>query len=155
MKMKDKAPILSFQCPKLWRDMPGSETKRFCEECRHQVQNLSLLSEEERSELFQRAKTERVCGTYYRDLDGNLVTADSEASLTVKIRALRLAAFAGSAVALASCAKEEEPQLVGLICAPDENHEEPAMPATGPTSPPHPDGLLGDFSKKESSPPKE
>ena len=153
--MKEKAPTLSFQCPKLWQDMPGSETKRFCEECGHHVQNLSLLGEEERNELLQRARTERICGRYVQDLDGNLITADSEAGLSAKIRALRLAAIASGAVALASCSKESEPQPVGIICAPNEDHDESAIPTTGPTSPPNPDGILGGLLKKEPTDNKE
>jgi hypothetical protein len=39
----EKAPTLSFQCPKLWQDMPGSEKTRFCDQCGHSVKNLSLL----------------------------------------------------------------------------------------------------------------
>ena len=88
----EKAPTLSFQCPKLWQDMPGSETKRFCDECGHHVQNLSLLGEEARNQLLQRAKTERICGTYVQDLQGNLITADSPELLYAKSVALRLAA---------------------------------------------------------------
>ncbi|MDA7930515.1 hypothetical protein N9062_02905 [Akkermansiaceae bacterium] len=157
MGMKDNAPTLSFQCPKLWRDMPGLETKRFCEECGHHVRNLSLLDREVRNELLQRAKTERICGAYHQDLDGNLVTAKSQEDLVAKIRALRLTAIASGALALslASYAKKEEPQIVGIICPPGDDRDKAAPPTMGPSEPPTPSGVLGDLTNDNAKSTKE
>ncbi len=144
--MSDKAPTLSFQCPKLWQDMTGSETKRFCEECGHHVQNLSLLGNEAKNEILERAKTEKICVTYFLDLEGKLISDVSEESLAAKIRALRLAAIASGALALASCSEEEKApvQAVGLIEAPTELPDDRGsdVPITGPSEPPKPDGVL-------------
>jgi hypothetical protein len=116
-----------------------------------------------RQELLERAKTEKVCGTYYKDLDGKLVTADSEESLASKVGALRLAAIASGAVAIASCAdktEQREPvrpigsehrQLWGYICPPETNHKDAKLPITGPREPPQPNGILDELGEKQTS----
>lgn len=108
MSDQEKAPTLSFQCPKLWQNMPGSETERFCDSCGHQVQNLSLLSKEERADLINNSSEQRICGVYHQDLNGNLITANSQDELTRKIKAIRLAAIAAGSLALASCGSSEK-----------------------------------------------
>lgn len=102
MNEEEKAPTLSFQCPKLLTDMPGSEKECFCDTCGHSVRNLSLMSNSERKEVWEQAKHERVCGIYFEDLYGNLVTAETEAQLIDKMKTLRLAALASGALALSA-----------------------------------------------------
>lgn len=112
---------MSFACPKLWESMEGSQTSRFCEACGHDVHNLSLLDRETRARLMEKAKTGRVCGIYFEDLEGNLVTAESESDLLKKIRLIRRAAIAAGALALSSCGtRKEEIPLLGVICPPEE-----------------------------------
>ena len=53
-------PKLSFVCPMPWQDMTGDERRKFCTQCGHNVQNLSLLAHEERLALLERTKTERI-----------------------------------------------------------------------------------------------
>lgn len=125
MTSSEKAPRLAFECPKLWQDMPGSEEKRFCEVCGHHVHNLSLMSDAARKELLQRSRSERICGIYFEDLSGNLITGKSEVELIRKKRALRLTAIASGAIALSSCSgsddsKDQDIPLPGIICLPED-----------------------------------
>lgn len=141
--MTEKAPTLSFQCPKLWQNLSGSEKSRFCEACGHDVQNLSLMTRSEREALLQRAKTERVCGTYSQDLEGNLVTARSSRELALKLRTIQIAAATSGGLALASCADKttgpqpvrppgsSQKQVVGYLCPPEEEKSSPIY-RTGP-----------------------
>ena len=57
--------------------MTGSERWKYCTQCGHHVTNLSLLSAAERAALLERAKTERICGTYYLRLSGEMVTPEA------------------------------------------------------------------------------
>ena len=135
MSKKEKAPQLTFECPKLWNSMPGSETERFCDMCQHTVHNLSLLSESERNALIAKSANERVCGTFSKDLSGNLISAGSQEELSRKAKAARLAAIAAGSIALVSCASQDldldtsnsHPdsadrhfETLGMICPPSE-----------------------------------
>lgn len=113
--MKEKAPVQTYACPKLWESMEGSETTRFCESCGHHVHNLSLLDPETRRQLLAKSRSERVCGIFFKDLEGNLVTAESESELAKKMRLIRRAAITAGAIALSSCAsRKEEIPLPGI-----------------------------------------
>lgn len=121
MNKEEKAPQLTYECPKHWNSMSGSESERFCEVCQHTVHNLSLLSKSQRAELVANSKTERVCAFFHKDLTGNLITADSADELSRKVKAARLAAIAAGSIALASCGSTpDDIPLPGVICPPAE-----------------------------------
>ena len=120
--MREKAPELSFQCPKLWESFAGSDTKRFCEACGHNVHNLSRLSESGRKALIEKSKQERVCVAYYQNLAGDLLPNPPEDKK--KRSTIRLAAVAAGAIALSSCTSEpqgHDRMTVGMICPPEES----------------------------------
>lgn len=60
------------QCPKQWANMVGDSERRFCEECKIHVHNLSEMSEESRKQLM--SSNEDLCGTYYSKPDGTLLS---------------------------------------------------------------------------------
>ena len=101
--------------------MPGNESQRFCDQCGHHVQNLSLLSKSEREELKSKAEGSRVCVAYYQDLDGKLIEATSEQEAVDKIHALKLAAVASGALVLSACSTDQ-PEI------PIENHQQSPLP---------------------------
>lgn len=124
MHKSEKAPELSFQCPKLWENLAGSsETERFCDACGHSVHNLSLLSESGRLALIEKSREERVCVAYYKNLAGDLLTsppADQKKRTAARIAAV---AAAAGAIALSSCSSGSRDQaipLMGIMCPPEE-----------------------------------
>ncbi|YCM43873.1 hypothetical protein V2O64_21425 [Verrucomicrobiaceae bacterium 227] len=122
MKKKEKAPELSFQCPKRWENFSGSDTERFCEACGHHVHNLSRLSQSAREDLMVKAREERVCVAYYKNLTGDLLVSSPEDKK--KGTAARMAAIAAGAIALSSCASDQHDSsemTVGMICPPGES----------------------------------
>ena len=62
-------------CPKRWEDMVGDDRKRFCDECKLHVYNLSAMTREEATSLVTSAKG-RLCGAFYRRADGTVMTSD-------------------------------------------------------------------------------
>lgn len=97
-------PKLSFACPVKWDGMSGTERWKYCAQCGHHVANLSLLTPAERKALLERAREERICGTYYLRLSGEMVTP--EAPLTPnergRIRQFGAAALSAAALTLAT-----------------------------------------------------
>ncbi len=124
MNEKEKAPELSFQCPKLWEKLTGSSaTRRFCAACGHSVHNLSTLSESERIALIEKSRDQRVCVAYYKNLVGDLLTsppADQKKRTATRIAAV---AAAAGAIALSSCSsglRDKAIPLMGIMCPPEE-----------------------------------
>jgi len=113
-------PKLSFACPLPWTKMSGTERSRFCAQCGHHVRNLSLMSDAERAELQQLARTERICGTYYVRLSGEMVTPDAPLTRTERsrMRQFGVATLSAGALALAT----------GCVTSPNQQ--------TSPVSPP-------------------
>ena len=97
-------PKLSFVCPMPWQDMTGDERRKFCTQCGHHVQNLSLLARKERLALLERAKTERICGAYFIRLSGEMVTPDQPLTPQERKGIKQLTATALSAGVLALAA---------------------------------------------------
>ena len=97
-------PRISFVCPLPWTQMSGSERTRFCRQCSHHVRNLSLLSAGERTALLARAREERVCGTYFVRLSGEMVTPENPLSVRERrrVRQFGVAALSAAALAVAS-----------------------------------------------------
>ena len=84
--------------------MTGTEQSKFCSQCGHHVRNLSLMSAAERAELLQRAKTERICGTYLVRLSGEMVTPAAPLSRSEwsRVRQFGVATLSAGALALAA-----------------------------------------------------
>jgi hypothetical protein len=135
--------------------MKGSDASRYCEACGHTIHNLSSLTLNQRAAILRRAQVEKICGSYFVRLSGELVTPESPLSPR-EIRGIRqvgIAILSASALALvAGCVshpsgkkagpqrppeqvgstsksedKEETIQLVGFIINTDE-----AKPADTP-----------------------
>ncbi|HWF44775.1 MAG TPA: hypothetical protein VG537_09050 [Candidatus Kapabacteria bacterium] len=118
----DEVQIAS-PCSAEWSSMAGSDTARFCGECKKHVYNLSLLTRAEANELI-REKEGRLCVSIYRRIDGTVLTADCPKGLRtikrqylktrVKVAAL-LAALAGVlSLSANSCATEVYTGIPGI-----------------------------------------
>ena len=118
----EKAPKLSYKCPKLWAEMKGDERVRHCDVCNYNVHNLSFLSKSERRDLYRKAKSERICGAFYKNLEGDLVTAE-KLSFGRKTGVAAMVTLA----ALSGCQSPQEPTIIedeetewtvtfGIIC---------------------------------------
>ena len=108
-------PKLSFACPMPWTTMTGSERWKYCTLCGHHVTNLSLLSAAERAALVERAKTERICGTYYLRLSGEMVTPDAPLTSRERqgIKQVGVALLSAAAMAIASgCVSTAAPKNI-------------------------------------------
>lgn len=106
-------PKLAFACPMPWTKMTGTERWKYCAQCGHHVTNLSLLSAAERAALLERAKTERICGSYYMRLSGEMVTPEAPLSDRERsgVRQFGVAVLSAAAMALAAgCVSKDGPQ---------------------------------------------
>ena len=97
-------PKLAFACPMPWTTMTGTERWKYCTQCGHHVTNLSLLSAAERAALLERARTERICGSYFMRLSGEMVTPEAPLSSCERkgVKQLGVAVLSAAAMALAS-----------------------------------------------------
>lgn len=97
-------PKISYVCPIPWGELKSTDVSRYCATCERTVYNLSAIGAEQRAKLLRRAETERICGSYFLRLSGEMVTP--EAPLTVReargIKQLGLAALSVGALALAA-----------------------------------------------------
>jgi hypothetical protein len=53
----------TFFCPKLWEEMTGNETERFCSKCQKTVHNIESLTLDQRLQLLSSPKGS-ICGRY-------------------------------------------------------------------------------------------
>ena len=74
-------------CPALWSEMKGDAQKRFCEDCKLNVYNLSVMTRAEIDMLLQNSG-ERTCIRFYRRADGTLLTRDCPVGLAAVRRKL-------------------------------------------------------------------
>lgn len=84
----DRVRIAS-PCPVRWDDMRGDDRKRFCDQCRLNVYNLSAMTREEAAGLVLSAEG-RLCAGFFRRADGTILTRDCP----VGLRAARAAGAA-------------------------------------------------------------
>ncbi|BCX46436.1 hypothetical protein HAHE_03440 [Haloferula helveola] len=116
---------LSFRCPAHWEEMEGDDRKRFCSHCRKHVHNLSEMTRDEAENLISRGGA---CIRMIRRADGTTVVKDCPRTRSARRLASQVAGagLAGSALALASCAKRDErppvmgehPPLTGIVALP-------------------------------------
>src|SRR4051812_959415 len=76
-------------CPARWEDMEGDEQRRFCDQCRLHVYNLSAMTRAEATALVSGAEG-RLCAGFFRRADGTILTSDCP----IGLRAARAAAAA-------------------------------------------------------------
>jgi len=87
---------IATPCSAGWENMAGDERKRFCEQCRHHVYNISEMTEGQVRALVS-ASSGRLCGRIYRRADGTVITRDCPVGLRAYRK--RAARFAGSLLA--------------------------------------------------------
>lgn len=67
---------IATPCSADWDKMKGDDRKRFCQDCKLNVYNVSELSAKEASDLINGANGGRVCMQIYRRRDGTVITRD-------------------------------------------------------------------------------
>jgi hypothetical protein len=65
---------IASPCQSSWDSMEGTNQKRFCRECSKHVYNISAMTQADAEKLL--SSGERVCGRFYRRLDGTILTED-------------------------------------------------------------------------------
>ena len=70
-------------CHESWDAMRGDEQRRFCEQCRHSVNNISEMTREQAAEVIASAAPgTRVCVRYRRGADGAIQFRQSPSKMT-------------------------------------------------------------------------
>src|SRR5262245_1451782 len=87
---------IASPCTASWDAMTGSETVRFCDQCRLSVYNLSAMTAAEAAALVERTEG-RMCARLYRRADGTVITRDCPVGLRAAMR--RAGRAAGAALA--------------------------------------------------------
>lgn len=87
-------------CHARWEEMKGSESVRFCAECRLNVYNLSAMARPEAEALVAGAEG-RLCIRYYRRSDGTILTQDCPVGVRTTRERLMFWARSITAAALA------------------------------------------------------
>lgn len=86
-------------CPKKWADMKGDGVKRFCDDCKLNVYDVSQLTTLEAYRLLKLSEG-RVCARIYTRADGTVLTRDCPTGLRrARQRALRTALALGAMAA--------------------------------------------------------
>lgn len=87
-------------CHASWEKMQGSDTSRFCADCKLNVYNISAMTKAD-AEAFLAKAEGRVCVRYYRRADGTIMTADCPVGVqaarmrfTRRVRSMTAAALA-------------------------------------------------------------
>lgn len=71
---------IASPCPKRWDEMDGDDRKRFCDDCRLNVYNLSAMTRAEAVDLLTRSEG-RLCACFWRRADGTILTRDCPVGL--------------------------------------------------------------------------
>lgn len=90
---------IATPCKMDWNKMTGDERKRYCQECKLHVYNVSELSPKETVDLLQNANGGRVCLQLYRRKDGTVMTRDCPVAVWKLKKAYRRAAAAAAGLA--------------------------------------------------------
>ena len=110
-------------CPANWEEMKGDDQVRHCSQCRHNVYNLSAMTDEEAEKLLSNA-TGRLCVRYYQRSDGKVMTKDCPKGLhALRQRAAKRFAIAISFILSAiGCGKSE---VMGDVATPPVRQQPP------------------------------
>ena len=114
--MKTKSPFHSHQgiriaspCSANWARMAGNDRVRYCSECQLNVYDLSALSVSEVEQLVVNHEG-RLCGRFYRRLDGTVLTRDCPLGFRSALRRIsRLTGAVLSAVMSINFANAQAP----------------------------------------------
>ena len=80
---------IATPCTADWAQMTGDERAKFCGQCQKNVYNLSAMTAREARDLVLE-KEGKLCVTFYKRLDGTVLTADCPVGLKEKARRLWL-----------------------------------------------------------------
>lgn len=145
---------IATPCSADWDKMTGDDRKRFCQECKLNVYNVSELTAKEASDLINGANGGRVCMQIYRRRDGTVITRDCPVAVQRVKRAYKrsiaaVASFA-AAIGLSLPASAQNPPTGAT------KGESIAYPLRGAISP-RELGEMGDVSNSETvdKPPEE
>lgn len=133
---------IATPCTASWEAMTGTDTVRFCGECRLNVYNISNMTAVQAATLID-ANEGRLCVRLYRRSDGTVITKDCPVGVRRAIR--RMAKAAGAALALViglvtagaarssfSQSQDDEPPLMGAVAEPWETVQGGITPQGGP-----------------------
>jgi len=96
--------VIASPCNASWAHMHGDDKVRFCDLCKLNVYNFSAMTKPEAERLIIE-KEGRLCATFYRRLDGTILTRDCPIGLRALRRGLaRCVATVGTAATLLVCA---------------------------------------------------
>ena len=102
--VKTKSPFhlqrirVASPCSANWERMTGDDRIRCCAECRLNVYNLSALRVGEIEQLVM-SREGRLCGRFYRRLDGTILTQDCPSQVRTAVR--RISRLAGAVLSAA------------------------------------------------------
>lgn len=115
LRLLDQVKVAA-PCPANWDEMEGNDQVRHCSQCRHNVYNLSAMSDEEAERLLSMA-TGRLCVRYYQRSDGKVMTRDCPEGLrALRQRAAKRLAIAFSFILSAiGCGRQE---MMGDVASP-------------------------------------
>ena len=123
-------------CGQDWQSMKPGDRKRFCDECKKHVHDLSSMTRTEAREVLESRPTEGLCVRYVYDAHGDIVFRDRPIAASFLSRAKRIAAAAALPMSLAACSggmAETPPPpmpMMGAVACP--------MPDVPPEPPPNP-----------------
>ena len=94
---------IATPCRASWASMRGDDRRRFCDECKLHVYNLSAMTRVQAEELIA-ATEQRTCVRLFRRVDGTVLTSDCPMGLreTARLRLGRLVAATLALVAFAA-----------------------------------------------------
>lgn len=125
---------IATPCKMDWAKMTGDERKRYCQECKLHVYNVSELSPKETVNLLQSSNGGRVCLQIYRRKDGTVMTRDCPVAVWKLKKAYRRAAAAAAGLAawlgiagpaLAQAANSPAPEAPGQMLPPPQSQAQP------------------------------
>jgi len=91
---------IAAPCRASWEHMRGDDTVRFCQTCRKNVYNISMMSRAEAEALIE-AKEGNLCVRFAQRADGTVVTDDCPVGLRAIRRSLVQGLAAGAAATVA------------------------------------------------------
>ncbi len=90
---------IASPCTASWDSMTGSDTVRYCDECKLNVYNISEMSADKAAALVEKSEG-RLCVRLYRRTDGTVITKDCPVGLRAAVRRVTRAAGAVLAAAI-------------------------------------------------------
>lgn len=145
LPLLDQVSVAS-PCPANWEDMEGGDQKRFCQQCKLHVYDLSAMTAADAESFLQSetANQKRACIRMVRRADGRVLTRDCPVGIRrLRLRAIRAIAaaiaFLCSGIAMAAggsrigkwAEAQNEQILMGLMALPTTTGYTPVSPVQG------------------------